>query len=277
MSQIFPTLSVLPVDRLLLHEKHDDQRALLLKKRLCSEGILRNPLLVTALSDDTGHYVVLDGANRTVAFQALGSPHVLAQVVARDDPCLALKSWNHVICRLPADALLACIQSFPNLELHLSEGGRAKESAKENSIAQIHLTNGEIYSASSPVVNLTYRVDLLNAIVDCYANHTEIHRTKLQAVEPLTRIYPEMFCLVVFPQFQIGEILHLARAGQQIPAGVTRFIVSPRALRVNYPLDELEANKPLAEKNASLQEWMQGRLISKGVRYYEEAVVLFDE
>jgi len=53
--------------------------------------------------------------------------------------------------------------------------------------------------------------------------------------------------------------------------------VSPRALHLNYPLEELAADRPLEEKNEALQRWIQERIARKGVRYYAEATVLFDE
>ena len=52
---------------------------------------------------------------------------------------------------------------------------------------------------------------------------------------------------------------------------------SPRALRVNYPLDELSSNKSLLDKNGALERWVNERVARKGIRYYAEATVLFDE
>ncbi len=51
----------------------------------------------------------------------------------------------------------------------------------------------------------------------------------------------------------------------------------PRALRVNYLLSELMAGKSLTEKNDALQQWLQARILERGVRCYEEATILFDE
>jgi hypothetical protein len=53
--------------------------------------------------------------------------------------------------------------------------------------------------------------------------------------------------------------------------------MSPRALRVNYPLEELSANKSLEDKNAALDRWVNERVARKGVRFYAESTVLFDE
>ncbi len=53
--------------------------------------------------------------------------------------------------------------------------------------------------------------------------------------------------------------------------------MTPRALRVNYPLSELMDGKTLVEKNNALQQWLQARIVDRGVRCYEEATILFDE
>jgi hypothetical protein len=83
--------------------------------------------------------------------------------------------------------------------------------------------------------------------------------------------------LVIFPHFEVEEVLKLASAGYLLPTGITRFTVSPRALHVNYPLEELASDKPIEEKNRELQDWIQKKIARKGVRYYAEATFLFDE
>ena len=62
-----------------------------------------------------------------------------------------------------------------------------------------------------------------------------------------------------------------------MPPGVTRFTVSPRALRVNYSLEDMASNKSISEKNQALQRWQNERVARKGVRFYDEATVLYDE
>ena len=54
-------------------------------------------------------------------------------------------------------------------------------------------------------------------------------------------------------------------------------MISPRILHLNYPIEEMAVEKPLEEKNATLQRFIQERIAEKGVRYYAEATYLFDE
>lgn len=51
-----------------------------------------------------------------------------------------------------------------------------------------------------------------------------------------------------------------------------------RALRVNIPIELcIDATRSLENKNAWLQDWLQGRLTTRQVRFYEEPTVMFDE
>ena len=102
-------------------------------------------------------------------------------------------------------------------------------------------------------------------------------RTNLRDIHTLSVLYPQLTGLIIFPGFRIEEVLYLAGAGHLLPTGSTRFIISPRALHVNYPLSELGADTSLEEKNANLNQWLQDRLTDKKVRYYQEATFLFDE
>src|SRR5579859_1427896 len=80
-----PDLRILPIELLIEHEYNDAQRTGPLAKRLEAEGLLKNPPIVAPLDDDP-RFVVLDGANRTTALNALGYQHCLVQVVKYEDP-----------------------------------------------------------------------------------------------------------------------------------------------------------------------------------------------
>jgi len=89
--------------------------------------------------------------------------------------------------------------------------------------------------------------------------------------------FPSASGLLVFPGLRVQDVVEAVSQGLLLPGGLTRFIVSPRALRVNYPLDELSSNKSLEAKNEALEHWVSERVARKGVRYYAEATVLYDE
>lgn len=274
----FPTLTFLPVECLLIHERHDDQRAHPLILRIRSSGVFRNPPIVSPLGDDSGRYMVLDGANRVTALRQMGFPHALVQVVQPDDPGLTLQTWNHVVWEMNAARFMNNLRRIPGLRLAPLLGGEVQPSLEQAcGLAQVVSARGRSYAVCAPASGLEARVRLLNDLVDSYKDRARFDRTSLRNARQLLEIYPSFCGLVIFPNFQIGDLLRLAGRGYLLPAGVTRFTISPRALHLDYPLEELAADKPLQDKNQALHRWIQQRLAHKGVRYYAEATYLFDE
>jgi hypothetical protein len=248
MLETLPTLAFLPVADLVIHEWHDEQRTPPLIERIRASGVFRNPPIVAPLQDGSGRYMVLDGANRTTALRAMGYPHALVQVVQPDDPGLRLENWNHVAWGLDPGDFLAGLHAIRDLDL-----------------------------VCTTATELVVRVARLNAIVDSYKDRAHLDRTSARRVGSLVDIYPDLCGLVVFPHFDVSQVMQLAGAGYRLPAGITRFTVSPRALHLDYPLEALASDQPLAEKNAALQQWIQESIARKRVRFYAEATFLFDD
>jgi hypothetical protein len=144
-------------------------------------------------------------------------------------------------------------------------------------LAEIQLSDSRRFVVCTTDYELVQRVHILNRIVDTYRGCSRLDRTMAREVEPLIPIYPNLCGLVVFPKFNIYDLLRLAGEGYLLPTGITRFTISPRALHVDYPLSELASDRPIEEKNAALERWLQDRLNRKGIRYYAEATFLFDE
>lgn len=276
MLEHMPHLAFVPVENLLIHEWHDDQRTPPLIERILASQVFRNPPIVSPLNDGSGRYMVLDGANRTTALQKMGYPHALVQVVNPDDPGLKLLNWNHVVWGLAPQAFLEGVQAISEVRLLPGKSDRASLWG-ERDLAIVQIADGERYSVCTDTPDLKRRVGLLNAVVDSYIQRASLDRTSDWSVVRLVAAYKHLSGLVIFPRFDINQVLSLAGQGCLLPSGITRFQVSPRALHVNYPLEALAANQPLEEKNAVLQRWLQERIERKGVRYYSEATFLFDE
>jgi hypothetical protein len=220
--------------------------------------------------------MVLDGANRTTALSKMGLPHVIAQVVDSDSPNLDLKTWNHVLWGLDAQTLLDEFEKIDELALTASDTDLAGE-WKKQTLIWIQTRNGDAYAGRIKSQKIVAKVKMLNKVVDSYKNRAKMDRTRAKSVGELNSHYEDLCAIVVFPHFEISDVLELCSAGILLPAGITRFTISPRALRVNYQLDGLAAEKSLAEKNLALERWVQKRVARKGVRVYSEATVLFDE
>jgi len=271
-----PRLVFLPVKVLVIHEYHDDSRTPPLIENIRRSGVWRNPPIVTPLMDGTHRFVVLDGANRKTALEQMGIPHALVQLVQPDDPGLRLYNWNHVVWGMPPEDLILAIASLPEIELVRGEEERP-DLWGECGLATIQLPRGDLFTVCTEAVELVRRVELLNALVDTYKDRASLDRTSEWSVVRLKALYPELSGRVIFPQFDIKHILSLASLGCLLPTGITRFTVSPRALHLNYPLAELAADKSIEEKNEALERFIQERVMNKGVRFYSEATVLFDE
>jgi hypothetical protein len=111
----FPQLEFLPVESLLVHERHDEQRARRWRRMRASE--VCNPPIVSPLRDGSQRYMVLDGANRVTALGQLGLAHALVQVVQPDDPGLTLQNWNHVIWEINPARFMDGLAGIPAMEL----------------------------------------------------------------------------------------------------------------------------------------------------------------
>lgn len=270
-----PQLKILRLNRLILHEDHDRQRTLPLVRRLRAQGILRNPPVVMPLEDRSQRYMVLDGANRVTALQEMEFPHIVAQVVQTGHTHVGLQTWNHVVWGMSARTLVRIVCKVPGVTLKRVNAAKSVP-APTGTVLHIRLGDGTLYLAHLPA-GLVAEVRALHGVVNSYKERASLDRTSQTLIETFRRIYSDLTALVIFPRFDIQTVLRLAGKKSVLPTGITRFTVSPRALHINYPLHELSSGKPLAYKEAYLEEWLQDRVKNKGMRYYAEATFLFDE
>ncbi len=272
-----PDLRIIPLGRLLPHELHDRQRARPLIERLRQDGVLRNPPIVTPLGPHDDRFVILDGANRTVALDVLGIGHVLVQVVPYEPPQVELYTWYHVLSGIEADELQRQFQGLAGLDTLQSDIFHARAAlARKTILAYYLLANGQVYMLAGGL-DLHKRTQLLCQIVDSYIGIAHVNRVNTDHVDQLLTMYPALSAAVIFPSYEPVEILDLAQSGLRVPAGITRHVIHGRALRLNYPLEKLSAAAPLEVKNQELLNWIHSRFEQRGVRYYAESTYLFDE
>lgn len=278
-----PELRILPLDLLVEHEYNDAQRTEPLAKRLEAEGLLKNPPIVSRLDDDPAadeRYVVLDGANRTTALHHLGYPHVLVQVVPYEPPQVTLTTWHHVIAGIPIDEFTQALTSIEGLEFRALDLLHARAGlARRELLAYTIRADGVVFAARTeiPRRNVHEQNRLLNAMVDTYKERGKLFRAATDHLGEARSLYPGLTGLVIFPNYEVAEVLALARDGELLPTGLTRHLIQGRALRTNYPLSDLRSNDSLEAKNARLQDWLKNKSASKEMRLYGEATYLFDE
>jgi hypothetical protein len=261
---------------MILHEDHDMQRTLPLVEKLRAQGILRNPPIVMPLTDGSGRYMVLDGANRVTSLKEMEFPHIVAQVVASDNPHVGLQTWNHIVWGMSTKTLLDSLGKIKGVDLIEVDTQKSFDAPKYTPM-QMRLPDGGFYILDEAPSDLPTHINTLHEIVNTYKTRASLDRTNQTLIDSFNQVYSDLTALLIFPRFKIKTVLKLAAQNIVLPTGITRFTVSPRALHLNYPLHELSSGKPIEYKEAYLGHWVEERVKNKRVRHYVEATFLFDE
>ena len=273
-----PRLEILPLKDIVLHEDHDERRAERIVARLRDEEILRNPPVVAPI-DGGQKYMVLDGANRTTALRLLGCRDALTQVVDYTSPGVALDTWDHLIAEMPGDHLLGQVGGIGG-DLRLVEMTVDKVGdllARREILCAITTTHDGRTWAVRQGTDLRSQVLHLNRIVAFYRGRVEIYRVDADHIRNLTQDDRHPTALIAFPHYTKEEVVALTLADVKLPAGITRHLISGRALRVNLGLEILRSDMPLKSKNAWLRGVIRQKVLDKKVRFYREPTFLFDE
>lgn len=275
--ETMPHLCIVPIDSLVPHEEHDNQRSEPLIQRIRESGVWVNPPVVAPMDDS--RYVILDGANRHHALSSLGYPHILVQVVSYESGAVQLDTWQHVISDISWFEFLRQVREVPAVSLERTDLLSARAAlARRHLLAYTVLSDDRAYAIQAQAATLGQQTAILCDIVNTYKERATLNRINTDSLTVARRLYPNAVAIVVFPHYEPAEVLVAARDGLFLPPGITRHIIQGRAMRVNYPLSELaDETTPLEEKNRRLQTWIQERTAAKRVRYYAEPMFLFDE
>ncbi len=267
-------LRVVNLDEVVTHESVDPKRVQRLQERFEDSGTLSDPPVVSFWD---GKYVVLDGATRTNTLQAMNYGHIIVQVVSPDRE-VTLHTWSHAVSNLDFDAFLAACTHVSHLQAHCVTLDKAEEHLRTGTAFAYlnHLQRG-IYVLESDAPTWEERLDAVRKVVDIYNRLGEVERTLSTDMTLLQNDYPTLSMVVIFRPLDVREILQAAADGHPMPAGVTRFVIPGRVLRLNARLDTLRRSASLTQKNEWLNELLTERLARAGARYYQEPVILLDE
>lgn len=246
-------LRVIPLERLILHEAHDEARLATLRDRISSENVQRNPVIVTPHDED---FLLLDGAHRAHTMSSLGCAFVLAQLV---DPPKTIESWTHLL--IEPDVGL----------LENSDNVFAADSSDEGWLAATETSDGRRSYLRARKPNLACEVRALWDLQAVYPAATPVRRLASGAAANLevgeVRFY--------YRTFTVAELVEIVQGGAVLPAGITRVRVPERVLGVRFPLDRL-VDGDLATRNADLRALVERQWDANRVRRYDEPVVLFE-
>ena len=121
------------------------------------------------------------------------------------------------------------------------------------------------------------KLDVMGRLVALYTDWGSVERTLLTDLDRLKAQFPLLVAVAVFPQFKPSEVFDAAADGNLLPAGLTRFVIPGRILRLNADLARLKLDESLADKRAWFNDFLAGKLSRSRLRYYQEPVVLLDE
>lgn len=287
------SLRMVALEEVYPHERYHAPRVARLAGRIANDTQLVNPPLVAELDDGKG-YVVLDGATRTTAFKQLGHPHIVVQVVNMERDNVQLFSWSHIVRdsheRGGSEALLDTLHTVPNLRLVEMPVERLEEILRDQGALGYVITTeqrGYLLEVDQSAIAATESglveadndawLDVIEGVVESYGAWGDVERTLHRDLGDIETMFPDTVALVVFPVFTPDVVLQVAGRGRFLPAGVTRFVVPGRILRLNAPLEKLISDEPLSLKRDWLDRFVSAKLGDRQARYYEEPVVLFDE
>jgi hypothetical protein len=279
-STVLPDLRVLCSADLIPHEDYDPRRIERLSQRIIEEGLLKNPPVVAEIPGSP-QYVILDGANRVIAFQELGIAHIVAQLVSYVEPAVVLDTWYHVVTGMSLDEFELALTQVGGMQLEACSLEQARQSLERGAaIAYIVCENGVrkvLLPGMAYGERRTGDLHLLGDLVMVYKGRADIFRASNDIWEKQTPYYPDITALVIFPRCRPEDILHAALNGYRVPSGITRHIIANRALNINIPLGVLQSNWTLERKREWLHDWLMARMAANAIRYYAESTFSFNE
>lgn len=273
------SLELVPSELVIPHEEVDDKRVARLMTRLEEDGLLVNPPLTTFWN---GRYVVLDGATRSTAFKRLGYHYIIVQVVPPEDNRFELHTWYHVI----SSGQKVAKRPFAELQEHLAHlPGLRLEPLPASEMSRFFSDPADLCyfldcdgAATAARASADHdRLAVMNELVASYTKWGNVERTLLTDLPRLLVQFPQMTAVAIFPQFKPEYVFEVASQGGLVPAGLTRFVIPGRILRLNADLSRLKQEEPLPAKRAWFNQFLEEKLARSRLRYYEEPVILLDE
>ena len=269
------SLELVEIAKVTPHEQIDDKRVNRLMRRLEDDGLLVNPPITTFWN---GRYVILDGATRFTSFSRLGYQYLIVQVVDAKSADFQLHTWYHAILHKEEtwNELIKFLAKITGLRL-ISLSGRAIRSALQDSRTLCYFLNRDGERILAQATEGADRLALMNAIVNTYNSWGNVERTLLSDMSRLKAQFPAIQAVAIWPQFKPAEVFDASTAGEFLPAGLTRFVIPGRILRLNAELGRLKKDESFVDKLTWFNQFLAEKLTRSRLRYYQEPVILLDE
>lgn len=276
--ELYPHLALVPVAKIRFHEQPEQARTLRLVERLRQEAMLRHPPVVAETGEAA--YLLLDGANRVSALQALRYSHAPVQVVDYADAQVLLKGWHHLLPK-GVDSLRESYVQLPGLRLEPVQRKHLPTLLELRRVFAVLVENGRcwgLFSANDADIPLEERINTLRQVVAAYEGKGRLERVKVPEYTHLPQVVQRTpHRLVLVPAFHKEELLHLAQRGIMIPTGLTRHLIPGRALGMNLNLEFLSRLDNEAAKQKHFREWLDAQMMRGSIRLYEEPIFFMNE
>jgi hypothetical protein len=246
---VLSSLHLIEIERICLHEPTENVRLTKTLQEIQTDGFLRNPLLATPMQN--GRFLLLDGAHRTHALQALHCKRVPLQVINSTD--IQLDAWEHLVA---IGEWLEQLKQDPTLYW---------SSTTQQNVPMIEIMEPNGIKHCVYFKEKNTQLDTWHRIVSSYNKHNQVHR-----VPKGSYLSPDKDqVLLRHPTLTLTEIKEVASQNRTVPAGVTRFMVQGRLLNLNIPINLLTSSSTDKIRWDKLcTEW------SKKLRHYSEGVYL---
>ena len=253
MQEIYENLKLVSIDHIDLHESYEPNRLEKTKESIMRDGFIRHPILVTETSE--GRYIVIDGVHRFTSLKALGCRVVPVQNIMSTQ--YSIGAWQH---KVPSGAWWKRLQQDPSLPW-------TTEIRRATPFITMKKGQDEQYLYSGDLGHQKFEAwaKVVSSYSDCCSVERIAHHacsTSLTSSDILMKYQPLSF----------EEIASIVRAGETVPAGVTRFNISGRCLNLQVPLNILKQDTHVCE---TWYNFLQDKV--KNLRCYTEKIYLVEQ
>lgn len=273
-----PSLRVIPIDALLMHEQPDEDRWKPIRARIECEGLLKHPP-IAARDHGSATHVLLDGVNRVEALRNLGARWLMIQEVDLEDDGLVLSTWHHVVEGLAPDDLISRIgriAAVSKAEAGFTPDGDFEPAFDDDTVCLVMCRDRSAFAVNAPA-NPRQRLDVVSGVVDIVHGASNRDRVSYTNLVDLEKHYAGFAGLVCYRAFAKHDVLALSLEGKRFPSGVTRFSVPKRALYFDLPLAFLRGAGSVETKQRDLDDLIGQRIRAKKIRFYVEPTFIFDD
>ena len=99
-----------------------------------------------------------------------------------------------------------------------------------------------------------------------------VNRVADPTIESVEWRFPDWCAILELPTLTVEDVMRAAVGEDLLPAGITRFLIPERALRLNIDLSLLGSARTQEEKQQSLDDLLEQRANEGRIRRYEETV-----